>query len=163
MPSLNPPDGMELVADWYEETLDAPPMRAPAPPTLYHPYTGHDNNRDWFMRPRVENQLAIDKIQNVWRPHIVFDQHQMMSDGPRYVLPPFIDPYDPNVHPLLQQQVSADGAGDGGRSDGGGAGDVATNGIFDAFSPSRGPTSTITAGCGFSPRRRASRSRRRSS
>jgi hypothetical protein len=135
VPSLNP-DGVDLVVDWYRGTVGQP-WEGTGPPFLYHHYTGHDNNRDWYAFTQRETRLAIAHGHNAWRPQIVHDIHQMGARGARLFLPPYIDPIEPNVDPLLVQGVNELGtfmAWELGRQ---GKTGVVVNGIFDAFTPAR--------------------------
>jgi len=102
VPSLNP-DGHQMVVEWYNEHLGTQ-YEGSSPPWMYHKYVGHDNNRDWFMLTQKENYLTVTEIHNKWHPHIVYDLHQMGSTGSRFFVPPYKDPIDPNIDPLLQSQ-----------------------------------------------------------
>ncbi|MCG8543193.1 MAG: M14 family metallopeptidase, partial [Alphaproteobacteria bacterium] len=135
VPCLNP-DGLTIVKDWYDSTLGTY-YEGVNPPVLYNTYTGHDNNRDWFMFTQVETRLAIEHCHNVWRPHIVFDMHQTRQDGMRLILPPFIDPIDPNVDPVLQGNIAMMGSAMAAELTGQGKAGVGINVTYDIFSPSR--------------------------
>ncbi|MFQ5791402.1 MAG: M14 metallopeptidase family protein [Acidobacteriota bacterium] len=99
VPSLNP-DGQDMVVDWYNQhvgsELEAGPM-----PWLYHPYVGHDNNRDMYMYTQLETQRIGQILYKDWFPSVWLDEHQMGSMGPRIFTMPATDPINVNVHPLI--------------------------------------------------------------
>ena len=133
VPSHNP-DGLQMIAEWYERWLGTE-YEGVEMPWLYHPYTGHDNNRDWFMLTQAETKLYVD-LHNREHPQAVFDMHQMGRKGVRFMVPPFIDPLDPNQDPVIQQGFAALGSHIAQRMTAQGMAGVATNAIFDNYSPS---------------------------
>ena len=72
-------------------------------PRLYHVHAGHDNNRDWFMLNLPETRLVSREIYFGWAPTIYYDLHQMGNEGARFFVPPFHDPINPNLHPIINQ------------------------------------------------------------
>ncbi|HXG68501.1 MAG TPA: M14 family metallopeptidase, partial [Blastocatellia bacterium] len=107
IPSVNP-DGIDIVTNWYRKTLGTK-YEGTNPPELYHHYTGHDNNRDWFMLTQVETQLVSKLFWREWFPEIVYDVHQQGQFGSRMCVPPFFDPHNPNIDPVIVRQVGAIG------------------------------------------------------
>ena len=103
VPSPNP-DGVDIVANWYRKTL-ATPQEGSSPPELYHYYAGHDDNRDWFMLNLKETKVITRLLWKEWFPQIVYDVHQQGSNGSRFFVPPFYDPPNPQIDPLLLRQV----------------------------------------------------------
>jgi len=135
VPSLNP-DGVDLVVDWYERTLGHP-WEGASPPFLYHHYVGHDNNRDWYAFTQAETRLAIEHAHNDWHPQIVHDIHQQGTLGSRFFLPPWIDPVEPNVDPLLVQAINDLGTHMAWRMGLEGKKGVVVNATYDAWTPAR--------------------------
>ncbi len=99
VPSVNP-DGQEMVADWSERTVGTADEGAPMP-KLYHVFAGHDDNRDWFAMNLVETRNISNVLYRTWRPQVLVDHHQMGSRGARFFVPPYGDPLNPAVHPLV--------------------------------------------------------------
>lgn len=99
MPSINP-DGTTMVVDWYNKTLNTEYDGA-SMPWLYQTYSGHDNNRDWFMFNLPETKNVVKIAFHDWMPQIWLDEHQMGSNGARLFVVPYKDPINPNVHPLV--------------------------------------------------------------
>ena len=98
VPSQNP-DGQHLVIDHWYKTKGTALNRVY--PDLYHKYVGHDDNRDWFMFTQKETRMNIELVQNKFKPIITHDMHQQGAAGSRIFVPPFTDPFDVNMHPML--------------------------------------------------------------
>lgn len=107
IPSPNP-DGIDMVVDWYRRWLDTP-YEGASQPWLYQEYSGHDNNRDWYMLNLPETQVVTRWLYKEWFPLVVWDAHQMGSDGPRAVIPPHADPPNPFLHPLVLEGIAGAG------------------------------------------------------
>jgi hypothetical protein len=93
------PDGQEMVTEWLARWRGTQYQNSP-PPFLYQRYVGHDNNRDWYMFSQVETRHSIN-MQNRYHPQFTLDQHQMGSGTSRIFVPPFEDPWEPNVDGAL--------------------------------------------------------------
>jgi hypothetical protein len=95
------PDGNDLVADWY--------MREPVPerrslaslPRLYQKYIGHDNNREFFTSTQRETENINRVLYHEWFPQLLYNHHQSGPAGTVVYSPPFRDPYNYNLDPLL--------------------------------------------------------------
>jgi hypothetical protein len=99
VPSLNP-DGQILVTDWFNRNVGTAYESSPIP-YLYHPYVGHDSNRDMYMFTQKESQYMAQLVWHDWLPSVWLDQHQMNANGPRIFVMPATDPINPNVHPVI--------------------------------------------------------------
>lgn len=131
IPSPNP-DGIDIVANWYRKTLGTP-FEGREPPELYHHYAGHDDNRDWFMLNLKETQIISRFFWHDWFPQIVYDVHQQGSNGSRFFIPPFYDPPNPNISPVLLRQVGLIGHKVAADLQAAGFRGVLTNALYDTW------------------------------
>ena len=131
IPSANP-DGIDLVADWYRKTLGTK-SEGTVPPELYHHYAGHDNNRDWFMMNLQETRNITKLFWQEWFPQIVYDVHQMGQNGARFIIPPFFDPPNPRIDPLILREVGLVGYKMAADLQANNIAGVATNTTFDTW------------------------------
>ncbi len=135
VPSLNP-DGLDLVTRWYRKTLGRP-YEGASPPELYQKYVGHDNNRDWYMFTQAETRATVSQLHNVWHPQIVYDVHQQGPFASRMFVPPWMDPIEPNIDPILAQTCNMIGTGMAADLTAAGRTGVVLNAIYDFWTPAR--------------------------
>ena len=135
VPSLNP-DGLDLVTAWYRRTLGTP-FEGTSPPEIYQKYIGHDNNRDWYIFSQPETRATVSQLHNVWHPEIVYDVHQQGASASRMFIPPWLDPAEPNIDPILLQEMNAMGTSMASDLTAAGKPGIAIHAIYDFWSPSR--------------------------
>ena len=131
VPNMNP-DGTTLVADWYMQHVGTEYEDAPLP-ELYQKYVGHDNNRDWFMFNQPESQNIGRQLYQEWFPQIVYNQHQTGPFPSRIFIPPFAEPVNPNIPPLVMRGINAVGTAMGRRFDQEGKSGVVSRVGFDTW------------------------------
>ena len=135
VPSQNP-DGVDIVGDYYRSTLGTP-REGSGPPDLYHYYAGHDDNRDWYAFTQVETRYTVDSLYTPWDPEINNDIHQQGGNAGRIFVPPYMDPVEPNIDPILTSGVNSLGSAVAWRLISEGFTGVASNASYDQWSPAR--------------------------
>ncbi len=106
VPNMNP-DGTTMVANWYRANRGT--AWESRLPELYHKYVGHDDNRDWYMMTQPETRNSTRQLYAEWFPQIVYNQHQSGPFPSRIFVPPFDDPMNPNIPPLVMRGVNTVG------------------------------------------------------
>ena len=109
------PDGMELVSDWYMRQNDPLKQSTSGVPELYNEYAGHDNNRDFYMSALSESTNMNRVMYREWYPQIVYNHHQTGPSGTVMFAPPFRDPPNHNLDPLIITGLDGVGAAMHGR------------------------------------------------
>ena len=103
IPCLNP-DGEIMITEWYDEWVGTE-YEGASLPVLYHPYIGHDNNRDAFMTNTVESEYGAEILFREWVPQGYIDHHQMGSTTARMAIPPYAEPIRPEADPLVWREM----------------------------------------------------------
>jgi hypothetical protein len=104
------PDGHELVANWYMREADPARRTLAGIPRAYQKYVGHDNNRDFYMATQAETINMNRVLYREWFPQIVYDHHQTGPAGTVMFAPPFRDPFNYFLDPLIPLSIDLIGA-----------------------------------------------------
>lgn len=108
MPCLNP-DGHNMTVEFYNRWKGTE-FDGTSTPYLYHPYAGHDNNRDWYMFNLAETRLVSEVMYQRWIPQVLIEHHQQWMTGARLFVPPYSDPVNPNIDPVLWREIEVVGS-----------------------------------------------------
>ncbi len=95
------PDGQDLVSNWYMREPDPLKRSTANIPVLYNKYAGHDDNRDFYMSALEETTNINRSLFREWFPEIVYNHHQTGPAGAVMFAPPFRDPPNHFLDPLI--------------------------------------------------------------
>jgi hypothetical protein len=99
VPCANP-DGNIMVVDWYNKWLETDYEGCPLP-WLFHKYAGGSINGEVVMMNLPESIMLAKILFVDWFPQVYLDHHQYGSYAGRFLIPPFANPTDQNVDPLV--------------------------------------------------------------
>ncbi|MGE0101915.1 MAG: M14 metallopeptidase family protein [Blastocatellales bacterium] len=127
------PDGMELVSNWYMRESDPRKRSLSGLPRLYQKYIGHDNNRDFYMSNQPETEAINRVFYHQWYPQIVYNHHQTGPAGTVLFAPPFRDPFNYLIDPMVITGLDVVGAA-----------------MHNRFAAENKPGATTRTGAGYS-------------
>ncbi len=108
------PDGMELVSNWYHRNdaqgIAPEERKRGGVPVLYHYYAGHDNNRDFYMGNLEETTNMLRVQYREWFPQIIYNHHQTGPQGTIMFVPPFRNPPNHFLDPLIMTSLDQVGS-----------------------------------------------------
>ena len=109
------PDGMELVSDWYMRESD--PLRRSTQGCRPVPEVCRARQQSGFLHvhPCRDDQHQPGCCFHEWFPQIVYNHHQTGPSGTVLYAPPFRDPPNHNLDPLILTGLDAIGAAMHGR------------------------------------------------
>ncbi len=108
IPVINP-DGLDNIVHWYRKNVGTPYDQAPLP-WLYQKYSGHDNNRDWYMMNLPETRSVTRLLYSEWFPQIIYNQHQAPTFPARIFVPPYAEPLNPNIPASVMEGINLIGS-----------------------------------------------------
>ena len=109
IPVINP-DGLDNIVHWYRKNVGTPYDQAPLP-WLYQKYSGHDNNRDWYMMNLPETRNVTRLLYSEWFPQILYNQHQAPAFPARiFIHYPYAEPLNPNIPAPVMEGINLIGS-----------------------------------------------------
>jgi len=103
IPCANP-DGNIMVVDWYNQWLGTE-YEGCSLPWLFHKYAGGSINGEVIMMNLPESRMLARLLFVDWFPQAYIDHHHYGSYMGRFLVPPFANPVDQNVDPLIWTEM----------------------------------------------------------